>query len=108
VEHQGILLNSDALKTFWPQQLELNPQGTSAFSPGAATETGAAVGGLVGVAVPPIVISDTLRYVGAAPPLAVSSPNAVVKVPAARIAAPATSAARVFLDCCMNMSPHFL
>jgi hypothetical protein len=57
------------------------------------------------VAVSPTVILllSTVGAVGAMR-LAVSSPSAVAKVPAATSAAPATSIARIFLDCCMGVA----
>jgi hypothetical protein len=64
---------------------------------------GAAVGGVVVVAVTPSVIS-LLETIGAVPVVAVSSASAVAKALAARSAAPATSVARIFVDCCMGTS----
>ena len=64
------------------QQPLVNPQGTVAFWAGEAIAMGTAVGGVVVVAVPPSVILP-LDTIGAVPPLAVSSPSAVAKAPAA-------------------------
>src|SRR5258705_2510320 len=86
------------------QQPLVNPQGTVAFWAGEAFAMGAAVGGVVVVAVLPSVICP-LDTIGAVPPLAVSSPSAVAKAPAATSAAPATSIARIFVDSCMNVPP---
>jgi hypothetical protein len=86
------------------QQPLVNPQGTVAFWGGEAIAMGTAVGGVVVVAVSPSVIPP-LDTIGAVPPLAVSSPSAVAKAPAAASTAPATSIARIFVDCCMNVPP---
>ena len=53
------------------------------------------------VAVPPSVILPPADTIGALPPLVVSSPSAVAKVPAATSAAPATNIAFIFVDCRM-------
>jgi len=89
------------------QLLLLNPQGAVALRVGEAIAMGTAVGAVVVVAVSPSVILP-LDTIGAVPPLAVSSPSAVAKVPAATSAAPATSIARIFVDCCMNVPPGSL
>jgi hypothetical protein len=94
---------TDAIEASGQQVLLLNPQGTVALTVGEAIGIRTAVGGVVVVAVSPSVILP-LDTVGAVP-LAVSSPSAVAKAPAATSAAPATNIARIFVGGCMNVPP---